>query len=186
MEDNRLPNQVRYSELPNASRPIPKLRFRDVLKRDLNAYGIADTSWEKNSPTAKETGNLSLKQENKHSWWIVSAAVFIVAHDGKGHDDDCFRQSVEEHSVARSVVRATQEQRCFCHTYPKRPTSPNRICQVRIENRSPACLLLKDERQEMQLFDWTSFLLTCSMELGNLVICSFAADRRDYGQSYKI
>jgi len=24
------------------------------------------------------------------------------------------------------------------------------------------------------------------MELGNLVICSFAADRRDYGQSYKI
>jgi len=31
-----------YSELPNAPRPIgrPKLRFRDVLKRDPNAFSI--------------------------------------------------------------------------------------------------------------------------------------------------
>jgi len=44
MEDNRLPKQVLYSELPNASRPTgrPKLRFRDVLKRD-NAFSITDT-----------------------------------------------------------------------------------------------------------------------------------------------
>ena len=47
MEDNRLPKQVLYSELPNAPRPIgrPKLRFRDVLKlkRYLNAFSITST-----------------------------------------------------------------------------------------------------------------------------------------------
>jgi len=49
MEDNRLPKQVLYSELPDAHRPIgrPKLRFRDMLQRDLNAFSITSTSWEK-------------------------------------------------------------------------------------------------------------------------------------------
>jgi len=46
MEDTLLPKQVLYSELPNTPRPTgrPKLRFRDVVKRDLNAFSITDTS----------------------------------------------------------------------------------------------------------------------------------------------
>ena len=37
------------SEPRNAPRSIgrPKLRFRDVLKRDLNAFSTTSTSWEK-------------------------------------------------------------------------------------------------------------------------------------------
>jgi len=72
MEDNRQPKQVLYSELPNAPRPIgrPKLRFRDVLKRDLNAFSITSTSWEKLASnkrewkSATETG----KQTSKKSF----------------------------------------------------------------------------------------------------------------------
>jgi len=72
MEDNRLPKQVLYSELPNAPRStgLPKLRFRDVLKRDLNAFSITSTSWEKPASnkrawkSAIETG----KQTSKKSF----------------------------------------------------------------------------------------------------------------------
>ena len=49
MEGNRLPKQVLYCKLPNAPRQIgrPQFRFREVLKRDLNAFNITSTSWEK-------------------------------------------------------------------------------------------------------------------------------------------
>ena len=64
IEHNRLPKQVLHSELPNALRPIgrPKLRFRDMLKRDQKAFSITSTSWEKLAcnrrewKTAIETG----------------------------------------------------------------------------------------------------------------------------------
>jgi len=70
MEDNRLPKQILHSELPNAPRPIgrPKLRFRDVLKRDLNAFSITSTSWEKLAcnkrewKSAIETGKQTTKK----------------------------------------------------------------------------------------------------------------------------
>jgi len=81
-----------YSEPRNAPRPIgrPKLRFQDVLKRDLNAFSITSTSWEKLAcnkrewNSAIETGKYTSKN---HSWKIVSAAVLIVAHDGIDLDD---------------------------------------------------------------------------------------------------
>jgi len=65
MEVNRLPKQVLYSELPNAPRPTgcPKLRFRDVLKRDLNAFSKQILHGE-NSPAIKESGSQPLKLEN--------------------------------------------------------------------------------------------------------------------------
>jgi len=56
MEDNRLPKQVLYSEPPDAPRPIgrPKLRFRNVLKRDLNTFSITSISWEKLASNKRE------------------------------------------------------------------------------------------------------------------------------------
>jgi len=72
MEDNRLPKQILHSELPNATRPIgrPKLRFQDVLKRDLNAFSITSTSWE-NSLVTKESGSQPIKLESKHRKKII-------------------------------------------------------------------------------------------------------------------
>jgi len=71
MEDNHLPKQVVCSELPHASRPTgrPKLHFRDVLKRDLNAFTTTDTSWEK-LPAAKERSE-PMKLESKHPKMIL-------------------------------------------------------------------------------------------------------------------
>jgi len=78
MEDNRLPKQVLYSELPNAPRPIgrPKLRFRDVLKRDLNAFSITSTSgekltcnkreWKSAIETGKQTSKKSFLEDCEH------------------------------------------------------------------------------------------------------------------------
>jgi len=56
MEDNRLPKQVLYSELPNSPWPTgrPNPRLRDMLKRNLNAFSITDTSWE-NSPGTRKS-----------------------------------------------------------------------------------------------------------------------------------
>jgi len=72
MEDNRQPKQVLYSELPNAPRPIgrPKLRFRDVLKRDLNAFSITSTSWEKLASNKREwkSATETAKQTSKKSF----------------------------------------------------------------------------------------------------------------------
>jgi len=72
MEDNRLPKQVLYSELPNAPRPIgrPKLRFRDVLKRGRNAFSISSTSWEKLACNNREWKSAieTAKQTSKKSF----------------------------------------------------------------------------------------------------------------------
>ena len=46
--DTRLPKNIFYSELAASPRPRgrPKLRYRDVLKRDLTAFDIPLSSWE--------------------------------------------------------------------------------------------------------------------------------------------
>ena len=47
-EDGRIPKDVLYGELANSPRPRsrPRLRFKDVLKCDLSAFGIPPTTWE--------------------------------------------------------------------------------------------------------------------------------------------
>jgi len=48
MEDGRLPKDTLYGQLLSAPRPVghPKLRYKDVLKRDLKAPNINTENWE--------------------------------------------------------------------------------------------------------------------------------------------
>ncbi|KAI8512327.1 hypothetical protein Bbelb_089660 [Branchiostoma belcheri] len=48
MDDGRIPKDVLYGELATGARPAgrPVLRYKDVLKRDMKAGGIDQTSWE--------------------------------------------------------------------------------------------------------------------------------------------
>jgi len=61
-----------YSKPPNAPRPTgrPKLRFRDVLKRDLKRTSVADTSREKLSCNKREWKSVieTGKQTSKKSF----------------------------------------------------------------------------------------------------------------------
>lgn len=47
-DEGRLPKNIFYGELANSPRPRgrPKLRFKDVLKRDLTAFNIPTATWE--------------------------------------------------------------------------------------------------------------------------------------------
>ena len=48
MDDGRIPKDLLYGEIAEAKRPVgrPKLRFKDVCKRDLKAMGMPADSWE--------------------------------------------------------------------------------------------------------------------------------------------
>ena len=48
MEDGRIPKDLLYGELESDSRPIgrPKLRFKDVCKRNMLATGLSTDNWE--------------------------------------------------------------------------------------------------------------------------------------------
>lgn len=52
MSDERLPKKVLYGELASGTRNRgrPKLRFKDVCKRDLTAFGIPHDRWEQQAP----------------------------------------------------------------------------------------------------------------------------------------
>ena len=48
MEDGRLQKDILYGQLPSVPRPVgrPKLRYKDVLKRDLKVLNINTENWE--------------------------------------------------------------------------------------------------------------------------------------------
>jgi len=48
MEDGRLPKDILYSEFYNTPRRTgrPKLRYKDVIKRDMAGFHISPQSWE--------------------------------------------------------------------------------------------------------------------------------------------
>ena len=48
MEDGRIPKDLLYGELESGSRPVgrPKLRLKDVCKRDMLATGLPTGNWE--------------------------------------------------------------------------------------------------------------------------------------------
>ena len=48
MEDGRIPKDLLYVVLESGSRPVgrPKLRFKDVGKRDVLATGLPTGNWE--------------------------------------------------------------------------------------------------------------------------------------------
>ena len=48
MPIDRLPKQIMYGELTGGKRPVgqPKLRYKDVIKRDLKDYGIDPMHWQ--------------------------------------------------------------------------------------------------------------------------------------------
>ena len=55
MEEGRIPKDLLNGELGLGSRPVgrPKLRFRDVCKRDMPATGLPTDKWE---PRAADRG----------------------------------------------------------------------------------------------------------------------------------
>ena len=48
MDEGRIPKQLLCGELAQGKRPVgrPKLRFKDVVKRDRQAIGLPTDSWE--------------------------------------------------------------------------------------------------------------------------------------------
>ena len=76
MHDGRLPKDIMYGELANGSKPtgMPTLRYKDVLKRDLKAGGIAPagfealaadrSSWRYTTESAIET----VEQKREEQW----------------------------------------------------------------------------------------------------------------------
>ena len=85
LEDGRFPKDIFYGALADAPRPRgrPRLRFKDVLMRDLAAFGIPVATW--------ETGALLSTQGVQilhRPTLIVIDAELIVVYDGIGHDDD--------------------------------------------------------------------------------------------------
>ena len=70
MRDGRIPKDLLYGELATGKKPTgrPQLRFKDVCKQDLQAFGINTDSWEVTAPDRdawRHTVKLGLSQHEE-------------------------------------------------------------------------------------------------------------------------
>ena len=76
MDDGRLPKDILYGELATGTRSVgrPKLRYKDVCKRDMKSTDIKHDSWEALAAdrtgwkTAVEDG-ICTSEEKRHEAW---------------------------------------------------------------------------------------------------------------------
>ena len=83
IDDGRIPKDLLYGRIAEVKRPVgrPKLRFKDVCKRDLKALDMPADSWE-------------VMAENRAVWRSI--------HEGvKYHDKGWFNQLAKEREKRR-------------------------------------------------------------------------------------
>ena len=87
LDDGRLPKDIFYGELADAPSPRgrPRLCFKDVLKRDLGAFGRR-VHWI--GPPGALLSTQGVQSHYRPTLIIAIDAELIVVHDGTGHDDD--------------------------------------------------------------------------------------------------
>ena len=64
MDDDRIPKDMLYGELRQGSRPVSRLRFKDVCKRDMKQAEIDPNTWKKQL-TSEWPGNMQYLQESR-------------------------------------------------------------------------------------------------------------------------
>ena len=114
MEDGHLPKDIHYDEFYDAPRRTdrPKLRYKDVIERDMVRFHISLQSWEKFSADRKSwRASLSFG----YSLSATSCAEklkkrrAIVDNDGMGHDDDDYDdddKSFTPHNVETTMQKS--------------------------------------------------------------------------------
>ena len=69
VEDKQFPKDLLYSELEFGSRPVgrPKMRFKDVCKRDMLATGLPTGSWETHAADRGEWRSVCSRRDKAES-----------------------------------------------------------------------------------------------------------------------
>ncbi|KAI8482689.1 hypothetical protein Bbelb_395690 [Branchiostoma belcheri] len=95
MDDGRIPKDVLYGELATGARPAgrPVLRYKDVLKRDMKAGGIDQTSWE----TVAADRSRWRQAQAMHEDILTHGAYSIVSRDEKDANKYRERGEREKH-----------------------------------------------------------------------------------------
>jgi len=95
MEDGQLPKDMLYGQLPSAPRPVGrrKLRYKDVLKRDLKALDINTVNWEQ--LTLERASWRSLLQDRRAFGFTCTSQTAIVAELIVGHNGKAIERVVQ-------------------------------------------------------------------------------------------
>ena len=136
-DDGRIPKDLLYSELATGKRKKgrPHLRFMDVCKRDMKAYGIDTDNWEK--PAA-----------NRSTW---KSTLFKELSYGEGKMSEQAAVKSSEESQPAHIRRTTKQ--CTSLYLPKlwptlqikyRPLQPLQTVHDKFFNRRNFSLRLKD------------------------------------------
>lgn len=112
MADGRIPKDILYGELELGSRPVgrPKLRFRDVCKRDMLAIGLPPDNWE---PLAED-----------RSKWKKSCRHALQAGERKLNDEADVKRAKRK-AAAKASASVPVESSFSCVVC-------SRVCQSRI------------------------------------------------------
>ena len=89
MEDGRIPKDLLYGELESGSRPIgrPKLRFKDVCKRDMLATGLPTDNWELHAADRSDWRSVCSHERKclsqlRYSWtWSDDCLLLLLIHE---------------------------------------------------------------------------------------------------------